>query len=85
MAIKVKYKDPIKSEFTPNDIIVNVKEGTLFYKDNQNLYKIQGDKVSTPNTTEFVIDNLIKGNLSISGSIIPEGSGSFDLGSAQHP
>ena len=85
MAIKIKSRDPKTTDFNPNDIVINVKKGTLFYKSNKELFKIQGDKVSTPNITEFVIDNLIKGNLSVSGSIIPEGSGSFDLGSVQHP
>tara|TARA_R110002167_G_scaffold185389_1_gene385967 strand:- start:1061 stop:1474 length:414 start_codon:yes stop_codon:yes gene_type:complete len=85
MGIKIKYQDPKSTDFSPNDIVINVKEGSLFYKSNKELFKIQGDKVSTPNTTEFVINNLIKGNLRVSGSIIPDGSGSFDLGSAQHP
>ena len=77
MAIKIKSRDPKTTDFKSDDIVINIKEGTLFYKSNKELFKIQGDKVSTPNITEFVIDNLIKGNLSVSGSIIPEGSGSF--------
>ena len=85
MAIKIKSRDPKTTDFKSDDIVINIKEGTLFYKSDKELFKIQGDKVSTPNITEFVIDNVIKGNLSVSGSIIPEGSGSFNLGSAQHP
>ena len=85
MAIKIKHRDPIKSDFSSTDLIINTKEGTLFYKSHKGLFKIQGDKVSTPDITEFLPDNLIKEDLSMSGSIIPMGSGSFDLGSNTNP
>ena len=86
MGIKIKNQIPKATDFSINDIIVNVKEGNVFYKDNDNnVYKIQGDNLSTPYISEFTIDNSIKGNLTISGSIVPEGSGSFDLGSAEFP
>mgnify|MGYP003124912352 FL=1 len=32
MGIKIKYRTPQKSEFTPSDIIIDVKNGCLFYK-----------------------------------------------------
>lgn len=85
MGIKIKHRDPKSTDFSPNDIIINVKEGTIFYKSNEGLFRIQGDNLNTPNVTELVLDNIIKGNLSVSGSIIPEGSGSFDLGSESNP
>ena len=31
MSIKIKYKDPLASDFSPGDIIINATEGTLFY------------------------------------------------------
>ena len=85
MAIKIKSRDPKTTDFKSDDIVINIKEGSLFYKSDKELFKIQGDKVSTPNITEFVIYNLIKGDLNVSGSIIPMGSGSFDLGSNTRP
>jgi len=166
MAIKIKSRDPKTTDFKSDDIVINIKEGTLFYKTNKELFKIQGDKVSTPlvesnltalkqvgdvlteiSASSFTTDGFVsalhitssgnisssgtlttkdlitdfanieklylpgqgvgtmtvgstfavgetvqvvgnvdvKGGISVSGSIIPEGSGSFDLGSAQHP
>ena len=66
MAIKIKHRDPKATDFNSTDIVVNVNEGTLFYKSNNNeLFKITGDKVSTTHTTEFVLDNIVKGNLKL--------------------
>ena len=85
MAIKIKHRNPKSTDFKSNELIVNTEEGTLFYKDSKNnLYKIQGDNLSTSDT-EFLPNNFIKGNLFISGSIIPDGSGSHDLGSPESP
>ena len=54
----------------------------IFYKSNDNeLFKITGDKVSTIHTTEFALDNIIKGNLNVSGSVVPTETAAFDLGS----
>jgi len=81
MSIKNKNRDPKKTDFKSTEIIVNTKEGTLFYKDSKNnVYRVQGDNLST-SETEFTTDNIIKGNLSISGSIIPTENEVFDLGS----
>ena len=54
MGIKIKYRTPQKSEFTPSDIIIDVKNGCLFYKSLTNLYKVQGD--------------LVEGNITTSGN-----------------
>jgi hypothetical protein len=43
MGIKIKHRDPKKTDFSSKDIIINVKEGTLFYKSDTSLFKIQGD------------------------------------------
>ena len=81
MAIKIKHKDPKATDFSTNDIIININKGTIFYKtSNNDLYKIQGDNLNTE-ITEFLPDNLIKGDLSISGSVIPTENEVFDLGS----
>ena len=81
MAIKIKNRDPKSTEFSINDIVINTKDGTIFYKTSDNdLFKIQGDNLNTA-ITEFLPDNLIKGDLSISGSVVPTENEVFDLGS----
>ena len=35
MSIKNKNRDPKKTDFKSTEIIVNTKEGTLFYKDSK--------------------------------------------------
>jgi len=83
MGIKLKNIDPKSTDFSPQDIIINVKDGTLFYKSNNNdIYKVQGDNLSTADT-EFITDNIIRGNLHISGALLPTTNESFDLGSAE--
>lgn len=74
MAIKIKHKDPKSTDFGPNDIVINIKEGTIFYKSEKGLFKIQGDKL---NTTEDVntFDNII--SRTISGSSISASMGHF--------
>tara|TARA_Y100000361_G_C10910588_1_gene213777 strand:- start:12 stop:431 length:420 start_codon:yes stop_codon:yes gene_type:complete len=82
MGVKIKHRDPKSTDFKPSDIVLNTQEGTLFYKSNDNeLFKITGDKVSTIHTTEFALDNIIKGNLNVSGSVVPTETAAFDLGS----
>ena len=81
MALKIKNRDPKSTEFSINDIVINTKDGTIFYKTSDNdLFKIQGDNLNTA-ITEFLPDNLIKGDLSISGSVVPTENEVFDLGS----
>ena len=50
MSIKIKNRDPKKTEFAADEIIINRKDGTLFFKSENNLLKIQGDTVSTTET-----------------------------------
>ena len=40
--IKIKHRNPKRQEFTPNDIVINVKNGTLFYKSNFAIFRLQG-------------------------------------------
>ena len=83
MAIKIKSRIPKTTDFQPDDIIINTKTGDIFYKNKKDLFKIKGDKIDTPHINESI--NEISGSLSISGSIIPNGSGSYDLGSETRP
>ena len=48
MAIKTKYKDPQISDFKPDDIVINIAEGTLFYKANNKLFKLIGNDLNLP-------------------------------------
>ena len=41
MAIKIKYRDPKTTDFTKTDMVVNVKDGGLFYKSELGLHKLQ--------------------------------------------
>ena len=40
MGIKIKYKDPKSTDFGPNDIVINVRTGTIFYKSEKSLFKL---------------------------------------------
>ena len=63
MAIKIKHKDPKSTDFSPNDIIINVKEGSVFYKTiNNELFKIQGDNLDTVDPNEQLLGQATKYN-----------------------
>jgi hypothetical protein len=47
MGIKIKYQDPKSTDFGPNDIVINVREGTIFYKSEKGVFKLQGDNLNT--------------------------------------
>ena len=81
MAIKIKHRDPRSTDFSPKDIVVNVKEGTLFYKSDTSIFRIQGDDLNTLNT-EVTHDFLnITGSITIAGSITPKND-IFNLGNS---
>ena len=40
MAIKIKYRDPKTTDFTKTDMVVNVKDGGLFYKSELGLHNL---------------------------------------------
>ena len=69
MSIKNKNRDPKKTDFKSTEIIVNIKEGTLFYKDSKNnVYRVQGDNLSTAQT-ELTTNNIISADLILTGSL----------------
>ena len=47
MGIKIKNRDPKSTDFSSRDIIINVNEGSLFYKSNDHVFKVIGDNLST--------------------------------------
>ena len=65
MGIKTKNKDPKSTELQPNDIFINTKTGTIFYKNEKNeLFKVQGDNLSTLNTSEQITKQISTLNFS---------------------
>lgn len=48
MGIKNKNRAPKAYEFNTKEVVVDVKGGALFYKSNTDLYKVEGDNVSSP-------------------------------------
>ena len=40
MSIKIKYRDPKTTDFTKNDMVINQKDGNLFYKSELGLHKL---------------------------------------------
>ena len=81
MAIKIKHRDPRSTDFSPKDIVVNVKEGTLFYKSDTSIFRIQGDDLNTLNT-EVTHDFLnLSSSIIITGSITPKND-IFNLGNS---
>tara|TARA_R110000796_G_scaffold225988_1_gene342454 strand:+ start:108 stop:896 length:789 start_codon:yes stop_codon:yes gene_type:complete len=61
MAIKIKYNDPKSTDFGPSDIVINVREGTIFYKSEKGIFKLQGDNL---NSSEDILN--INGSISAS-------------------
>ena len=58
MPIKIKNRDPKRTDFAANEIIINRKDGTLFFKSEKELLKIQGDTVGTIETEISADDNI---------------------------
>ena len=52
MGVKIKYTDPTFSSFATDDIIINVDKGSLFFKSNTKVYKLQGDDQSLTDTSD---------------------------------
>ena len=53
MGIKIKHTDPTLNSFSTDDIVVNVKGGSLFFKSNTELFRIKGDILTTTVTESF--------------------------------
>ena len=53
MGIKIKYRDPSLNDFDVKDLIVNVSEGSLWFKTHRNLYRILGNIEQTTHDTHL--------------------------------
>ena len=49
--IKIKHREPKRTEFTPNDIVIDVKNGRLFYKSNFDTFKVVGINLTSDQTS----------------------------------
>ena len=49
--IKIKHRAPKRTEFTPNDIVIDVKNGRLFYKSNFDTFKVVGINITSAQTS----------------------------------
>ena len=45
MGIKLKNRDPKYTDFASNDIVINHKEGTLFFKSDTEVVKLENAKL----------------------------------------
>ena len=72
--IKNKYSAPRATEFTPKDLVVDVKNGRLYYKSNYAVYEIRGTLFST---FTDVIDEGAVGS-SLTTEVIFNSNGLFD-------
>ena len=51
--IKVKLRDPRRTEFNRDDIALNVRDGILFFKGDTKLFRIHATEVSSTTTSSF--------------------------------
>lgn len=47
MSIRIKNRDPKSTDFASDEIVINRKEGTLFFKSDKSVIKLSGDDLST--------------------------------------
>ena len=76
MGVKTKHTDPTLNSFSTDDLIINVQSGSLFFKSNTTLFKLQGDDQSTTDVIEFSgLSSIIQdtdGNIGIGTTTPPE-------------
>ena len=79
--IKNKFTSPKATEFTPKDLVVDIKNGHLYYKSNIGVHKLVGDTIGTSiieGGSGLWIDNgtfiFYDGNVSASGNLTIEGN-----------
>ena len=68
MGIKIKYTDPALNEFATDDVVINVQSGSLFFKSNTKLFKVQGDDLSTVKTEFSALGGILVHDSTIEGA-----------------
>ena len=56
--IRTKTKDPKSTDFSKNEIVININSGTLFYKTNLGVHKISPTSTITPTSGLDGVDGL---------------------------
>jgi len=73
--IKNKFTQPLSTEFSPKDLVVDIKNGHLYYKSNLGVHKLVGDNLSTDTENErgyFTAGIEVVGSISSSGTIFTD-------------
>jgi len=80
MAIKIKNRDPKTTDFASNDIVINHKEGTLFFKSDSSLVKLGGssDTSGWDGSAITLTGKLTGGSIEIEGSNFDINGGTID-------
>lgn len=68
MGIKIKYTDPALNEFSTDDVVINVQSGSLFFKSNTKLFKLQGDDLATVKTEGSFLGGTLVHDSTIAGA-----------------
>ena len=53
MGIKIKYRNPSINDFDVKDLVVNVSEGSLWFKTHRHLYRVLGNIEQTTHDTHL--------------------------------
>ena len=62
MGIKIKHRDPKTTDFKKNEVVINITDGSLFYKSSKGLHKVATTATvgsAVVNIEEIDIDELI--------------------------
>jgi hypothetical protein len=96
MGIKIKNRAPRLTDFKNDDLVININEGTIYYKSKNKLYKLQGDDLGTTTTEISPVGNIefsktsdgrsnnikFDGQVEVKGDLIPAATETYDLGSS---
>jgi hypothetical protein len=55
--IKIKSSPPLSTEFSPTDLVVDIKNGHLYFKSNVRIHKLTDAKDLSDATTELEVSN----------------------------
>jgi hypothetical protein len=81
MAIKLKNRDPKTTDFASSDLVINTKEGTLFFKSDSSLVKLEpssGASAGWEGSAVTLTGKLTGGSIEIEGSNFDINGGNID-------
>ena len=79
MAIKVKNRTPKTTDFKKDDVVINITDGSLFYKSNKGLHKVATTTVVTNviDSVETSISDLVDANPALTNQDVKDIVGSM--------